>query len=265
MSSTVSTDSPARKQSAERIQTERRNLRPAEKLRANAVLILTLAILIAAGLLQRSLRETRACLARRCTLPVKPLAEMPSQVGPFTMVRYQPIAPDVLRVLDVDEFVHCEYVHRESGRRLGFYTGYWGRENVGMGHGPEVCYPMGGWTAVTPARKQLVTAPGTGGANGVPVLTHRFERAEPPLARRLAVASTTILDGRLLFSSIGHYRHKPSDVSFLSQLQVYTPIEWGSWEEAEAATRELLIHLLPHVAQCLPMGGQRLEGFVIDD
>lgn len=217
-----------------------------------------LVLVAAAGVLGRWARFTRTAAAVAYTPPLSPLETIPHEIGPY-QGRDIPLRADVMQVAGVDTYIQREYLNRATGKRLLLYIGYWGRENIGTGHGPEVCYPAAGWkTDSPPVERSLKQAAGTAG-KPVPVALHRFERTEPEGVHRIAVGFLAVVSGRYQASSRGVFWHRPGYLlpdggHYLTQVHVSTVPEADGWEEADADILELMELALPFLAERLPRG-----------
>lgn len=213
-------------------------------------------LLIGAGTITRKVRASRATYASTVTPPAMPLAEIPIALGPY-VGRDIPLDSDVLRAANVDSFVHREYRDPISGRSLLLYVGYWGRENVGMGHGPEVCYPAAGWHVDTGMR-ELPFSFNSGGKEISPRLAmHRFMRTEAMGIHRCAVGFLAAARGEFFASSRGMFWHAPGHHSpegghYLAQIHVSAYPSSDGWDEAEAEIQVFLKMMMPYVTQCMP-------------
>ena len=184
-----------------------------------------------------------------------PLTDIPLEIGPYVMSRDVPIASDVVRVADVDSFLSREYVDRVTGARMHLYVGYWGRENIGMGHGPEVCFPAAGWQSDGQAEHQALRFVAVDGRETeAEIAIHHFVRIEPEGTERVAVGFVAVADGRFQPSSRGVFLHRPrvgSDKAFLAHIDVMMPITNSDWEESDASIVAFMKAFLPEVEKCL--------------
>ena len=227
------------------------------RLSTSTVIGLTAGILLCAGVLQRWVCITRAGHALAYAPLSHPLSEIPVQIGPYVLERNLPLETDVLRVANVDSFINRVYMDPTSGTRLQLYIGYWARENVGMGHGPEACYPAVGWRVEREPTERIVRFDRELETVEATIALHRFSHAEPEGIVRRAVGFTAVASGAFLASSRGMYWHRPgparrSGSHFLAQVQVAGAVPNGVWETAESDIVTFMKSLLPHVARCLP-------------
>lgn len=221
----------------------------------NWIWVAGLALLLVAGVLNRWARSTRAAAAAAFVPLVEPLDSIPQQIGPY---RGQdvPLRADVMQAAGVDSYVQREYVDHASGRRILLYVGYWGRENIGAGHGPEVCYPAAGWQVDSAAQEQLIRVPDREtAAMGL----HRFVRMEPEGIRRCAVGFLAVVSGRLQPSSRGVFWHRPGYTlpdggHFLAHVHVSALPARAEWEDAEADIIEFTELVMPYINASLPQG-----------
>ena len=212
-------------------------------------------LLLVAGGLHRWAHLSRASMMSRFRPPVVPLSELPSQLGTYFLERNLALSVDILEVARVDSYIFRDYVDRSTGESVQLYCGYWGRENVGMGHGPEVCFPLAGWEAqMEPQQRLLRLSGGTHRATEVVTTIHHFARTEPEGVERLAVGFVAVFDGEFRTSSRGVFQHRPphtSDTGFLAHIELITPVMPGAWEAADTRLSTFMEALLPHVSRCL--------------
>ena len=214
-------------------------------------------LLVGAGTLLRWVRVSRAAEAAVYTPLVSPLRELPQQIGFYTFVRDVPVASSILDVAGVDASIQREYVDVVSGRHLSLYIGYWGRENQGMGHGPEICYPAVGWTSVRTPTDRTLSILGLNGQRSAGISVHRFTRTEPEGVERRIVGFTTIASGHISGSSLEMFWHRPGRLGgqpghYLAQVQVSCTASDESWKGAESDIVGFLEAFLPHLIECLP-------------
>lgn len=219
-------------------------------------------MLIGAGTLSRMVRTSRATHASTVTPPSMPLADIPIALGPY-VGRDIPLDSDVLRAAKVDSFIHREYRDSMSGRSLVLYVGYWGRENVGMGHGPEVCYPAAGWHVDSTVREMPLAFQARDHLVSAPMAMHRFVRTEALGIFRCAVGFLAAARGEFFASSRGMYWHapghkRPEGGHYLAQIHVSAYPPSDGWEQAEADIQSFLRMMMPYVTQCMP-GQENVE------
>ncbi len=218
---------------------------------------MALTMILCAGLLNRWVRSSRASSASTFTDLRRPLSEIPFNIGTFTS-RDVPLRPDIMEASRVDAYVQREYMDGQ-GKRLLVYVGYWGLENVGMGHGPERCYPAAGWQVDSPPKSADIEF--SSKDRGVPtgIGLHRFLRTEPEGVKRCAVGFVAVVSGVYQESSRGVFWHRSGQSNeqgghFLAHVHISTFPESDKWDEAESDIIEFSKQLLPNVALCLPGG-----------
>lgn len=221
-------------------------------------------LLLCAGALHRWVHVTRASQTLNYTPLVLPLSEISSSIGSFTLERNVPFDSDVLRVSDVDSFLNRAYVDPASGNRLLLFVGYWGRENVGTGHGPEVCYPAVGWHAECVPAERIVRFDAAARTFEAPMMVHRFTRTEPEGIIRRVVGFTAVLGGEFRASSRGAFWHRPgggrrTGGTYLTQVQVSAPVFGEAWDAAELDVAAFMELLLPQLVRCLPRAAAEVE------
>ncbi|MBI4718564.1 MAG: exosortase-associated EpsI family protein [Planctomycetes bacterium] len=221
-----------------------------------SLLVVALVVLLGVGAVNRWVRVSRAGAAHALTPLALPLAEIPTEIGPYT-ARDIPLSSDVMRVAAVDSYVQREYLDGGTGRRIVLYVGYWGRENVGMGHGPEVCYPAAGWSVDAPPFDYALSFDDLAGPVKAVLAFHRFFRAQPEGVARCAVGFVAVTSGEYRPSSRGVFFHQPGSSRpegghYLAQVHISAYPDEGGWVAAEQDIVEFAAMILPHVARCLP-------------
>ena len=220
--------------------------------------------LLVTGTLLRWVRVSRATEAMAYTAPAKPLAELPEFIGRFRFVKDLPLTSAVLKAAGVDSFIQRDYVDPASGKHLLLYVGYWGRENRGAGHGPEICYPAVGWTADCAAIERPLGFRASGESTPAVMALHRFIRSEPEGIEKRAVGFLAVASGEYRPSSRRLFWHRPGKSHgrghYLAQVQVSCPVPSGIWEQGESRIVAFMEALLPHLSDYLPQPRQAGEG-----
>ncbi len=224
-------------------------------------------LLLSAGVLHCWVHVARASQALNHTPLARPLSEIPSSIGQFSLERNLPLESDVLRVSDVDSFLNRAYVDPVSGDPVLLFFGYWGRENVGTGHGPEVCYPAVGWHAECEPAERIVRFDTAAGTFEAPMMARRFSRTEPEGIIQRAVGFTAIVGGEFHASFRGVFWHRPSGRrrtggAYLTHVQVSAPVFGEAWDAGKSDVTSLMELLLPQLVRCLPRAAAagELEG-----
>jgi len=195
-----------------------------------AAIVAAICLLILGGLADRSLRSWRNVWGATYTPLASPLSELPERIGSYVSERDLPLDPAILDVAKVDAFVNRSYVDHARSKRITLYVGYWGRANVGMGHGPDVCYRAVGWNAEAEPHERVVPFLTSDGTSEATIALHRFSHTGPGGVERLAVAFTAAVDGRFQSSSRGEFWHRPPPLRgregtpFLAHVQVAAPL-----------------------------------------
>ena len=226
------------------------------KLATTKLLAGAVVLLLGAGVLHRWVHLSRAATASAFHSPAAQLSNLPSYIGPYVHKQDLRLSSEILRVAGVDDFLYREYADSSTGLLLRFYMGYWGYNNVGMGHGPEVCYPASGWLADGTAQEHVVRFRGieSGAETEATIALHHFSRIRPEGIERLAVGFTAVVDGNLHATSRGVFLHRPfrpPNKRFLAHIHVSTPLRSADWQAADQCILDFLSQLLPHVSTCL--------------
>lgn len=212
-------------------------------------------LLLGSGALHRWVRLSRVSAASVYRPLCVSLSNLPSHLGPYVHKRDLPLSAEVLQVAGVDSFVHGEYVDPVAGELVQLYVGYWGHENLGMGHGPEVCYPAAGWQIDGAAKQRVLQLPGANGVTDEAVIgIHHFTRTEPQGIEQQAVGFLAVVDGQFHATSRGMFMHRPpssQDEGFLAHILVSTPVMGTDWPAADTRIVNFMGRLLPHVSRCL--------------
>lgn len=224
--------------------------------RGTMVIGSALVAVLLAGTLLRWVRVSRATEAMVYTPPARPLAELPKNIGRYRFFRDLPLASAALDVAGVDAFIQRDYVDPGSGKHMLLYVGYWGRENQGMGHGPEVCYPAVGWNVETAATERTVRFRDTERSAPIVMALHRFVRTEPEGLKKRAVGFLTAASGEYQPSSRRVFWHRPGRLHrgghYLAHIQVSCPVVTDTWEQDESEIVAFIEALLPHLSKYLP-------------
>ncbi len=212
-------------------------------------------VLLVAGSLHGAMRASRAGAASVYRPLSVPLSTLPTQIGPYLYRQDLTLGAEVIQIAGVDRVAYREYADTVTGRPLHVYVGYWGRQNAGLGHGPDVCYPATGWRSEGPARHDVLRFVGIDGTSlEAPLITHHFERAAPGGIQRRAVAFLAVIGGQFCSDWRGGFQHRPPDSpneGFVAHIQVATPVIGSAWEEADRCVSDLMEGLLPGASRCL--------------
>ncbi len=212
------------------------------------------ALLVLAGGLHHAVHRSRAGAAAYRPLPLS-LDAIPKVLGGYTFRKDLQLSPEVLQEAKVDAFLHRQYSIATSSIPLVLYVGYWGRQNVGMGHGPDVCFPAVGWKIERPPRRErveFVDLEGVGQEATIEI--HRFQRVEADGLRQTAVGFVAVAGGEFHPSSRGTFFHGPASSpreGFLAHVEVLTAVRGGAWGEADAKILDFFERVLPHASVCL--------------
>jgi len=220
------------------------------RLLAGAILLL-----VGTGALHRWVHLCRAHADARQRPLSESLTSLPGRVGSYVHQRDLPLGTNILQAAGVDSYVYREYVDHDSARSVQVYVGYWGRTNVGMGHGPDVCFPAVGWQADgAPAQYTVSFSDARASETDADIALHHFMRTESLGIERLAVGFSAVVDGRFRASSSGIFLHRPRDVyaaGFLAHVLVAMPLHDSNSTAADAELVEFMHQLLPHVSRCI--------------
>ncbi|MCH7591711.1 MAG: EpsI family protein [Planctomycetes bacterium] len=212
-------------------------------------------MLLATGVMHRWVRHSRGIASLAYRPLGAPFSNLPLHVGPYAQRRETPLGEGILRVAGVDRYVQREYVDLVSGKSVDLYVGYWGYQNLGMGHGPEVCYPAAGWQVEGKAQERALRFPRAGTETTEAVMAlHHFVRTEALGLERRAVGFVAVVDGQFRPSSRGTFLHRPPDSQngdFLAHIIVSTSLEGAEWSESNRRIVDFMDRILPHVATCL--------------
>lgn len=222
--------------------------------------MLALACLLCLGAGHRWVHSTRTVLAGVFTPPAQALAEFPTRLGPYLAVGDVPLQQDLLQASAVDSFVNRAYADPDSDAVFVLYVGYWGRENIGMGHGPEVCYPATGWQAGASRTAEIVfNDPVDNARRNAEVGIHRFTFVEPQGIKRHVVGFAAITNGIIMATSRDSFWHGPAGSDgtagrYLAHVQVVRSVEAGNWKRAESEVEAFLATVIPTIGDFLPRG-----------
>jgi dTDP-4-dehydrorhamnose reductase len=220
--------------------------------------IVGLCLLLASGMGDRLLRPLRTAWSATHIPLATPLSELPKRIGSYVYERDLPVDPTILDVLNVDALANRAYVDRVRGTGITLYVGYWGRVNVGMGHGPDVCYKAVGWKPDGAQRERAIPFSIANGSEAATIALHRFTRTGPGGLERVAVAFTAVVDGRFQSSSRGEFWHRPPSFGtednppFLAHVQAVAAVPEDAWDATESDLVSFVQELLPHLVKCFP-------------
>ena len=222
-------------------------------------IIVAICVLLLGGAADRLLRGWRGEWTATYTPPTFPFSEVPTVIGSYVCDRELPLDQTVLAVADVDTFIHRDYLDPADRKHIGLYVGYWGRVNVGMGHGPDVCYPAVGWTPAAPSRERIMQFSTSGGPSEATIALFRFSRTDRGGMERLAVAFSAAVGGRFQSASRGEFWHRPPqfkgrDAPFLAHIQVVANVSGVTWDATETTLLDFFQDLLPSLVNCFPRG-----------
>lgn len=219
------------------------------------VLAAAVVLLLGAGTAHHWAHLSRAGQTARYRPPAIPLEELPASIGSFTQVQDLQLGAEVLQVAGVDSFVYREYAASGVARPISLYVGYWGYQNTGTGHGPEVCYPAAGWQPEGSPEQRVIRFQNAKRIDTEAVVAlHHFVRTEPEGVARVAVGFVAVVDGRFRASSRGTFLHRPPTTAnggFLAQTIVSTFMTQSDDPVADGHIVDFLEPLLPHVSRCL--------------
>jgi len=223
-------------------------------MRSSRTVIAAVVLLLVAGFLTRWVRSTRAKYTATLTPLRLPFDKLPRQLSPWTMSAELEVPPDVMRTAKVDDYVNRVYANSQSGRQVVAYIGYWGQENIGMGHGPEICYPSAGWTAEGPPSVQTIRVESPSGSRPIESAFHRFSRKDQAGTEQCVVLFTVATNEGFRGSSRGLFWHAPriSGGRFLAHVQVVAGVRDTDWKTAESDAMKFLESLLPEALACFP-------------
>ena len=219
------------------------------------VLAVAVVLLLAAGSLHRWVHLARASASSTYRPPHLPLSQLPSGFGTFELLRDLPLTSEILQVAAVDTYVHREYASPGAEAPLQLYVGYWGYQNKGMGHGPEVCFPAVGWQPVGEPKHRVMQFSGAGAPSSeVEITLHHFSLMQPEGIKRVAVGFVAVVNGQFRASSRDTFLHHPprgSQVGFLAHIEATTAVPYGRWDGADSRIEAFMEAILPDISTCL--------------
>lgn len=218
--------------------------------------------LLSAGVLHRWVHVSRANSASAFSPLASALSDLPEAIGRFRAGQDIPLRSDVLATAAVDSYIQRSYVDSLTGRHIILYVGYWGSENVGLGHGPEICYPAAGWTETRSARRNKLTFDGPQATTNTTFAMHRFYRADVTGIDEITVGFVAVASGEYLPSSRKAFQHRPGsgepdEARYLAHVHVTSSVIDGAWEDTETIVQTFLQAVLPHLAECFPHSQDR--------
>ncbi len=239
-------------------------LQASRNMRTNKTIVIGSAVvaLLFTGALLRWVRVSRASEALVYTPPTIPLSELPARIGTYDLVKNVPLSANIVSAAAVDSFVQREYVDQMTSKRLLVYIGYWGRENRGMGHGPDICYPAVGWEIQAAPKERTLQFQGREQSSPAVTALHRFTRTEPEGVEKRAVGFLAVVSGEYSPSSQRVFWHLPGKLRnsaghYLAHVQVSCPVRHDMWGDAESDIVTFIEALLPHLSMHLPRAEDR--------
>ena len=108
-------------------------------LRNRYAALLTLALLVQAGLFYAASREEKVPASQ-------PLAMFPAQVGSWQQAHDYPVEQEIRDQLKADDLLSREYVDPASRAAAGLFVAYFRTQRTGQSpHSPKNCLPGSGW------------------------------------------------------------------------------------------------------------------------
>lgn len=102
-------------------------------------------------------------LAGRQQLPTPPvLSRVPAAVGHWSLLRDDPLDPDLVNVLHADRLLSRIYVDRAAGSLANLFVAWFQTQRGGQSqpHSPKVCLPASGWAPRQTGEINIDTAAG---------------------------------------------------------------------------------------------------------
>jgi EpsI family protein len=116
--------------------------------------LLVIVVFLLAARLATAAREPRA------TPLAQPLSSFPLHIDQWYGQNGAAFDAETMRVLGADDYLNRIY-HHPTGRVVGVYVGYYGRQQHGDAiHSPQNCLPGSGWIPVSHRRPTLQTSEG---------------------------------------------------------------------------------------------------------
>ena len=182
----------------------------------------------------------------------QPLAGMPRVIDTWSGRDSAPLAPDILAVLGVDDYLTRSYAETTKPP-VGLYVGYYQSQRQGDTiHSPMNCLPGAGWQPVTTDRINLPVPGRTGPATVNRVLIQKGMDQQVVLywyqSHGRVVASEYTSKVWMVLDAV---RTNRSDAALV---RVVSPVisSQGGRDAAEARAVNFAIALFPHLAAFLP-------------
>jgi EpsI family protein len=214
-----------------------------EFLKGRAAKILTL-VLVAQATLFYTLSHGEAVLM------VRPLSEVPQQLGSWRMVNEGVVAPEIRAVLNADDYLTRDYASPSSRLPVNLFVEYFRTQRTGQTpHTPKNCLPGSGWLQVSSGTVP-VSIPG----RGAPIEINRYIVARGD--NRDIVMYWYQAHGQVIaseykakiFTVVDAIRYNRTDTAMI---RVVVPIA-GSEEEATKAGVNFIQATFPILAGFLP-------------
>lgn len=194
--------------------------------------------------------------ARRLNLifgnPVKlplPLSAIPMQVGAWSgkAQTLRSTTDDYLRANFADDYISRNYFNKDKRILADLYVVFCSSRPAGLlGHKPDVCLPMNGYTLDKTTRVEVVTRTG----QKIPCRIQQFHKPAPDYSER-SVLSFYVVNGQITLSEdefSGFWGRRPNlsgDLArYVVQVQITAPVD-SSARLAAADLVDVILTFLP--------------------
>ena len=214
-----------------------------------SIWILAIILLVSAGMTYRILASSlERVVSRTIKLPV-PMSEFPLQIGNWSG-KDLPIpstTDEYIKKNFADDYFSRQYINSVTGAQVGVYVVYCSSRPGGIvGHKPQVCYSVNGWTHDSTETEQFISRAG----QKIPYLIHRFHKPAP-MTDQAVVLNFYVLNGKLTadendFSGIfGQRLNIAGDLArYVAQIQISSVLDNSVRMMAEDVV-DLILDYLP--------------------
>jgi len=210
---------------------------------------LAIVLLVGAGIAYRAgASRLNLIFGHPVKLPL-PLGAMPMQVGAWSG-KEQPLkstTEDYMRANFADDYISRSYFNKDKGIWTDVYVVFCSSRPAGLlGHKPDVCLPMNGFTLDRTTRAEVVTRVG----QKIPCRIQQFHKPAPNYSER-SVLSFYVVNGQITLSEdefSGFWGRRPNlsgDLArYVAQVQISASVD-SSARLAAAELVDVILTFLP--------------------
>ncbi len=184
-------------------------------------------------------------------LELRPLSELPAQIGDWQLVREGTIEQEILDVLKADDVLNRIYRSADSRARASLYVAFFKSQRTGAApHSPKNCIPGSGWL---PTASAIVSLPVSGRPEPISVNRYVITKGDEKSvvlywyqSRDRVIASEYTARFYLIADAI---RYNRTDTALV---RVIVPVLQGDEDAAMRAASRFAHDSFPHISALLP-------------